>query len=189
MVHSFPTRRSSDLRHAGSVLGVNARQLNGPFTYTATGVTDNQLRTWNHMGLFNPQDETSLTNAPRLARMDDPKYSLEYRVRSYLDANCAQCHRPNSVAGYFDARFSTPLDEQRLIDGPLADTLGDPDARIVRPGELFHSVLYERIDRVGNLQMPPLARNLVNTNAVNAVAEWINSLWRNSDATAKITKN
>jgi len=175
--------------NAGSVLGVNARQLNGSFTYATTGVTDNQLRTWNHVGLINVQNETALTNAPRLARLDDPKYPLEYRVRSYLDANCAQCHRPNSVAGYFDARFSTPLAEQGLIDGPLADTMGGPEARIVRAGELSHSVLYERINRVGNLQMPPLARNLVNTNAVNAVAEWINSLLRNSDATAKITKN
>jgi uncharacterized repeat protein (TIGR03806 family) len=175
--------------NAGSVLGVNARQLNGSFTYAATGVTDNQLRTWNHVGLFNAQNEASLTNAPRLARMDDPKYSLEYRVRSYLDVNCAQCHRPNSVAGYFDARFSTPLAEQGLIDGPLADTMGGPDARIVRPGDLSHSVLYARINRVGNLQMPPLARNLVNTNAVNAVAEWINSLLQNSAATGKITKN
>lgn len=175
--------------NAGSVLGVNARQLNGSFTYAKTGVTDNQLRTWNHIGLFNSQDETSLTNAPRLVRVDDKKYPLEYRVRSYLDANCAQCHRPNGVAGYFDARFKTPLAQQRLIDGPLADLMGDSDARVVRPGELSHSVLYARINRVGNLQMPPLARNLVNTNAVDAVDEWINDLSHNSAPVKKITRN
>lgn len=163
--------------NAGSVLGVNARQLNGSFTYTSTGVTDNQLRTWNHLGLFSTrQDEAALTNAPRLVAVDDRNYSLTDRVRSYLDSNCAQCHRPNGVAGYFDARFSTPLAQQRLLDGPVANEMGDPAARVIKPGDVSKSILYARINRVGNLQMPPLARNLVNTNAVDAVAEWIKSL-------------
>jgi uncharacterized repeat protein (TIGR03806 family) len=168
--------------NSGSVLGVNARQLNGPFTYPITGVRDNQLRAWNHIGLFNAQDEASLTNVPRLVHVDDTNYPPEYRARSYLDANCAQCHRPNGVAGYFDARFSTPLSEQRLIDGPLANSLGDPEARVVSRGDLAKSVLYQRINRVGNLQMPPLARNVIDTNAVNTVAEWIKNLPRSIDS-------
>jgi hypothetical protein len=32
--------------------------------------------------------------------------------------------------------------------------------------------------------MPPLARNVVNTNAVNAVAEWVGHLPRGTEATA-----
>jgi uncharacterized repeat protein (TIGR03806 family) len=169
--------------NAGSVLGVNARQLNGPFTYAPTGVTDNQLRTWNHLGLFTTAyDNASLTNLPRLVHVDDTNYPPEYRVRSYVDANCAQCHRPNGVAGYFDGRFSTPLAKQRLVDGPLANTLGDANARVIKPRDLSKSVLYARINRTGALQMPPLARNVVNTNAVNAVTEWINSLPRAADS-------
>jgi uncharacterized repeat protein (TIGR03806 family) len=174
-------------QNSGGVLGVNARQLNGPFTY-ATGVTDNQLRTWNHIGLINAQDEVSLTNTPRLVAVEDTHYSLEYRVRSYLDANCAYCHQPNGPPAYFDARFSTPLAAQRLIDGPLANSLNDADMRVVSPGDLSKSVLYARINRVGALQMPPLARNLVNTNAVNTVGEWIKSLPRPSPSTQKAAK-
>ena len=151
-------------------------------------MTDNQLRTWNHLGLFNPQNESSLTNAPRLVNVDDKKYPPEYRVRSYLDANCSQCHRPNGVGGYFDARFKTPLAQQRLIDGPLAESRGDPDGRVVKPGELSHSVLYARINLLGNLQMPPLARNVVNTNAVEAAGEWISGLPKISAPPSKFRK-
>lgn len=171
--------------NAGSVLGVNARQLNGPFTYSATGVTDNQLRTWNRLGLFKTTlDEESLTNVPALVRVNDTNFPVEYRVRSYLDANCSQCHRPNGVVGYFDARFSTPLAKQKLIDGPVANPMNDPLSQVVTPGDLPHSLLHTRINRVGNLQMPPLARNLIDTNAVQAVAEWIKGLPRSANTTA-----
>jgi uncharacterized repeat protein (TIGR03806 family) len=162
---------------SGGVLGVNARQLNGHFTYPETGATDNQLRTWNHLGLFDSSpDENTLTNLPALASVTDTNYPLEYRVRSYLDSNCSQCHRPNGAATYFDARFSTPLAKQKLIDGPVIEPMGDMSARIVTAGDISHSALLARLNRVGTLQMPPLARNVIDTNAVNAVTEWIMSL-------------
>src|SRR5581483_6007282 len=80
---------------AGYVLGVNARQLNGEFLYPAAGRRDNQLRAWQHAGLFNGSvSENEVMNSPKLASTADTSASLELRARSYLDSYCAQCHRP-----------------------------------------------------------------------------------------------
>jgi len=68
--------------------------------------------------LFQPKlDEADLSDSPKLARMDDPSRSLEDRARSYLDANCSQCHRPTGTVAGFDARYDTPLTKQSLVGG------------------------------------------------------------------------
>ena len=162
--------------NAGHVLGVKTRQLNGDFLYPASGITDNQLRALNHVGLFTPAlNENSISNYTKLVSLTDTNASLETRVRSYLDANCAQCHRPNGVQGNWDARFETPLASQRILDGPVFNPLGIANAKEVAPGDLSRSIMYLRLNTNTALKMPPLARNVVDTNAVTELARWINT--------------
>lgn len=183
---------------SGGVLGVKTRQLNGDFTYPgsaaipaaktnssgrldagAPGVTDNQLRTWNHIGLFDSNlDEADIPRFTRLVAVTDQTAPLELRARSYLDANCSQCHRPGGAEAFFDTRFDTPLEKQALLNGPVANPLGISGAKIIVPGDVSKSVLFHRVSIVGNFQMPPLARNVTDTNAVPVLAAWINSLPR-----------
>ena len=67
-----------------------------PLIMPKNGASDNQLRTWNHLGLFNKElEEDTISKLPALVRVGHGSASLEARARSYLDANCAQCHRPN----------------------------------------------------------------------------------------------
>jgi uncharacterized repeat protein (TIGR03806 family) len=179
---TYPSRNDCLVCHnanAGFVLGVKTRQLNGPLTYPQTGRKDNQLGCWNYLGLFQPAlKEEEIPHFARLSAISDAEAPLEQRVRSYLDSNCAQCHRPGGARGSFDARFDTPPAKQNLINGPVsAADLGVPDGKLVVPGDEKRSVLLERMGRRRDVyNMPPLATGEVDTEALAVVAEWIRNL-------------
>ncbi|HZF01301.1 MAG TPA: PQQ-dependent sugar dehydrogenase [Methylomirabilota bacterium] len=175
----FPGRQDCLTCHtpqSGGVLGVKTRQLNGDFKYP-NGVTDNQLRAWSHAGLFDVTlTDREISRFEKLVSVTDTRASLELRARSYLDANCAQCHRPGVVEAFFDARFDTPLKNQNLINGPVANQFGLPGAKVIVPGDTNRAILFRRMSLTGNLQMPPLAKNVVDEKAAAVLAEWIQSL-------------
>ncbi|MGD0412911.1 MAG: chitobiase/beta-hexosaminidase C-terminal domain-containing protein [Verrucomicrobiota bacterium] len=163
---------------AGYVLGVNARQLNGTNTYPATGVTDNQLRALNRLGMFYPAfDEAAISGFEQLSSVTNPSAPPVQRARSYLDANCSQCHQPGGAGITFDARYDTPLASQNISNYPALFSLGVDNAKIIAPNDVWRSMIYARMNTVDPaVKMPNLARNLIDSNAVQAMADWINSL-------------
>jgi len=164
---------------ANYILGVKTRQLDSNFIYPSTGQTDNQLRTLNRIGLFYPAfNETNISSYTHLSSIADTNAPLEDRARSYLDANCAQCHRPGGGGPGFDSRWDTPLTNQNLVYGTLTKgDLGFDNAYVVVPKDIWRSILYQRAHSDDPLvRMPPLARNLVDSNSLDVVAAWINNL-------------
>ena len=177
----YPSKADCFVCHtpaSGFVLGMNTRQLNGNFSY-ATGRTDNQLHTLNRLGLLNPAlDEAAISGYERLSKLGDKNASLEERFRSYLDVNCAECHRPGGAGVTMDARYETPLAKQNLINAtPSRGNLGYDGGRIVVPRDLYRSVLWDRMNTTNALvKMPSLAHDQIDTNAVQLTADWIKSL-------------
>lgn len=175
----YPSRQDCLTCHtanAGFVLGVKTRQLNRDLNYPS-GFTENELRAWNRLGLF----DTNLSGAdlkkfPRLAAGDDLSRSLEDRARSYLDANCAHCHRPKGTVAYFDARFDTPLARQDLIGGRVLIDERIDGARVIAPNDIWRSILFMRANTVEAFKMPPLARNTIDTHGMELLRQWIESL-------------
>ena len=187
-VWNYPGPRDCMACHtpvAGYVLGVNTAQLNRVITDPARGSSGNQLRFWNQLALFEPKlEESILPELPHLVAMDSASATLQDKARSYLAANCAQCHRPGGVRAALDARYQTPLALQGLIGAPINNRLGLDHAALIVPGAPGASALLARINRLGESQMPPLTRNRIDAAAVATIGHWIRSLPPSSPGSA-----
>lgn len=175
----YPSRKDCLTCHtagAGGVLGVKTRQMNHDFTYPS-GEMDNELRAWNRVGLFEPAlKDSDIPSFPTLAASDDTSRSLEDRARSYLDANCSHCHHPGGTVAYFDARYTTPLAQQGLINGPVLLDQGIDRPRIISPHDIWRSIAFMRVNTNGDIRMPPLARETIDQQGVALLGQWIRSL-------------
>jgi len=175
----YPSRQDCKSCHtsgAGGVLGVKTRQLNRDFCYSPE-IVDNQLRSWNHVGLFDPElKESALKTYDRLVPAGDVSRSLDERARSYLDANCAYCHRPGGTVAYFDARYDVPRERQNLVDGQVLIDEGLDKAKVIAPNDIWRSVALLRVSSLEGPKMPPLAHETIDRQGVILLREWIQSL-------------
>jgi hypothetical protein len=172
----YPSRSECLTCHTtvgGGALGFNTAQLNRDKDY-GIGVA-NQLTALSEAGYFSngvPDPATLLALAPAT----NTAASLEFRVRSYLSANCVQCHQPGGAGpqqANWDARISTPLVSQGIVNGLLVNNFADTNNRVVKPGSLTNSILYYRVAVLGAEHMPPLATSVINTQAVALLSQWI----------------
>jgi glucose/arabinose dehydrogenase len=166
----YPSSASCLVCHNSAVryvLGVNARQLN----------RKNQLQRWNRLKLFDRVlADQELVDCGRLANLDDASASLEEKAHSYLDVNCAYCHRPAGVRAYFDARYETPLKQKQMLHGPVFAELGVAGAQVLIPGDPDRSLLLQRITYSDVKKMPPLGRSLPDAAAIPLLEEWIRTM-------------
>ncbi len=162
---------------SGWTLGLNTRQLNGDYIYPATQRASNQIRALSDVGIFTELiTDAEINTLDRLAKVDAASESLEHRVRSYLDVNCAMCHTGTSP-GIMDFRFNTPLASQNIISASIGDNLGIANAKVVDPGRPERSILLHRMDSLTpGIRMPYIASSKKDLAAINTVTEWINSL-------------
>jgi uncharacterized repeat protein (TIGR03806 family) len=162
---------------AGFSLGPEARQLNRDFTYPSTGLTANQLDTFETIGLFASALGAG-TRALTLPRSEDETRPLAARARSYLHSNCSNCHRPGGVSqSAMDLRFDVAPEFMNLCNAPpLQGDLGIADARLLAPGDPERSVLWHRIGLQNEYRMPPVASTVIDSAGALLIHDWIGSL-------------
>lgn len=174
----YPSRSACLFCHTpatGGLLGFHSAQLNCDFSYDS-GIRTNQLRALLDAGYL---DQTTLPPKDRLPELVTPTNrlaSLEFRVRSYLEANCSACHRPGGTAPTsWDARFETATRDAGILNAVLRDPRNDPLNRVIVPGDTNHSMILKRIGVRGTSQMPPLASTELDKNAIALLTEWVQS--------------
>ena len=175
----FPSRADCMVCHSragGFILGINDANMNREHTYSA--ITDSQVRTLSHIGVFRNASQGQPSRASSLVDPYDASEDLERRVRSYLHTNCAGCHiRSGGGNSMMELGLANSLRKMHLIEArPQHDTFGIANAMIVAPGAPGQSVLLQRMNRRGRGQMPPLVSGAVDHAAVELFREWISGI-------------
>lgn len=160
-------------RAAGRSLGPTIRQLN---TQQSDGEQlFSQLQMLAELGLFDFEPDREL----EFAALENNDASVQARARAYLDVNCSGCHRPDGGGdrSTMDLRLTTPLEQMNICEArPIVDTLGNPQARLLVPGDPGNSIILSRMSRRDAYRMPPVGSNEVHPAGVALIEEWIRSL-------------
>ena len=180
-LYQFPGRGECLRCHTSAAkfsLGPTVHQLNGTTVYPSTNRESNQLETMEHIGLLSAPLSAPVEQLPATVALEDTHHAAERRARSYLDANCAGCHRGEGpTQSSMDLRFTTPRNNMNVCGvTPVFGDLGIPGALILQPGNPGGSIIHARPSSSDPLvRMPPLATVIPHTEGMAVLAEWINS--------------
>lgn len=178
----FPSRSQCIQCHtnaANGILGPNTPQMNFNITYPASGVSDNQLRTYDHIGLFSAPLPDIPAHLPKMPDSNDVSVSWQKRARAYLAANCSMCHQPGGTAPTsLDFRWEVGNSQMRAINVPPGNgDLGIEGALIISTRDIDKSVLLRRIElRDGLFQMPPLGTSRPDQEGIDLIRQWVITL-------------
>ncbi len=168
-----PAERCATCHHAGAgyVLGVNARQL-------ARADEESPLERWARAGVFTRRNARLLDVRAEdlvvtpLADLTADDATIAARARSYLDVNCAPCHRGQAAS--FSAEIGIPTSD--LVGRPVRNGFGLPRARLIAPGSPERSLLWHRLASTApGIAMPP-GRSAPDPAGVTIVEEWIRAM-------------
>lgn len=154
----------------GFSLGPSTPQLNSDFTYAEGAM--NQVEKFKQLDLFEAPP-AAMSGYPEPAGAE----SLEARTRSYLQVNCAICHRPSGEYSGMDMRWGTPIANMNLCELSERDPgkNGLPKYRVV-PGIPAQSSMSFRVHALDELRMPKIGSNVVDTVGAKLIDDWITAM-------------
>ncbi len=163
--------RCHSMGTTGGPAGFSTAQLNRTVLRGTHLVS--QLDSWAAAGYFEP-GPTNTGLMPALVSASAETASLEKRVRSYLEANCVQCHQPPTIGrARWDARATTPLELAGLVRVPESVPIGTNVLSLIEPGHPERSALFLRVSELGAHHMPPLATSELDKSAIELLRRWI----------------
>ncbi|MEW4568182.1 PQQ-dependent sugar dehydrogenase [Tautonia sp. JC769] len=163
-------------RQSATPLTANTLQLNTIEQGEGRGIA--QLHTFERLGLFEEPLPEAPEALPRLASPYDEAADLDTRARSYLQVNCAHCHRIGAGgSANLSLTFDQPLAETGLLGvEPMQGSFGLEEARLLAPGDPFGSILLFRMAKLGAGRMPRVGSSEVDVEAIDLMHRWIAGL-------------
>lgn len=161
-------------------IGPKARYLD--MNASIAGVTENQLDRLARLGKLAGLPPTAERPKAVDAFAADPgAFTLDERARSYLDINCAHCHRPEATAGVTSQLFlniesanAFNLGECKRPGSAGPNVGGDFD---IVPGKHDASILWYRVHTVeSGKMMPAIGRATRHAEGAKLLADWIDAM-------------
>lgn len=156
-------------------IGPKARLLNKDIDIQGQAI--NQLEFWQQQGLLEglPENLESIDFSPD---WKNETYSLEVRAKSYLDINCAHCHREEGAASLSGLRLEFGRKAIDYSHGVCNSAHGWRGGGFdIWPGKSGQSSLPQRMTlSPAPDRMPPLGRSVVDVDAVDLIKQWIDSM-------------
>ncbi|MBC7607522.1 MAG: hypothetical protein H7199_11290 [Burkholderiales bacterium] len=156
-------------------IGPKPQNLNTVYNYG--NVYKNQLQRWKSVGYI---DSSLPATSSIYSTVDwkDTNKSLALRARSYIDINCAHCHRDGGHCDYVAQRFNFSNTDMNLFGVCLVPLFTIEDnPYIINAGNSEHSELIYRLNSTeGAVMMPIIGRTLIHEEGVQLIRDWINSL-------------
>lgn len=163
------------LNGANVPIGPKPQNLNKLYAYPTGSM--NQLSKWIATGYLNNNIPASIVST---VDWTDQTKSLDLRVRSYLDINCAHCHTPGTFCDYtpMDLAFNktgNPINLGICVE-PM-DFASGGESYLIAGQQIEESLIYFRMNTdIQSERMPQLGRTVVHTEAVELMEAWINAM-------------
>jgi len=156
-------------------IGIQPQNLNNDYPFASGNA--NQLQYWISKGILENNLPSTIVST---IDYHDESQPLKKRLRSYLDINCAHCHRENSHCDYRPLRlaFSETLLSANMGLCVTPDENIDPMLiQIIVPGNIAKSVMHFRLNSIDeNTRMPLLGRSVVDEVGVQLLRDYILSI-------------
>lgn len=158
---------------SGFSLGPSTAQMNAEFPYAEGAM--NQVEKFKQLGLFEAEPK-AMTGYPDPATPDaNAPDDLEQRARSYLQTNCAICHRPSGEYSGMDMRWGKPIADMRICEVSERDNGLVPKYRVV-PGDPSKSAMSFRMHALDKVRMPKIGSLVVDPVGSKLIDDWITAI-------------
>lgn len=156
-------------------IGSKPQNLNFAINF-ADGIK-NQIEKLKEFGYINTEIPANINS---IIDYNDSSKSLDLRARSYLEINCANCHRDGGYAAFYPVRLNfTPKADHLALGFCLEPniTYTVPEAsHIFYPGDHTKSAVFYRMNSLDpTVKMPMIGTTMIHNEGVSLINNWINS--------------